>query len=161
MKSDFLVPILLHPAMGMKTLTTKGLLDSGCTSSAINKCFVDEHQLETHKTAVLIHVYNANGTCIAGGDITKFAEVRMMIGRHTERIDLAITNLGKRDVYLGHDWLKRHNPSVNWKTQSILFGAARAQATDSHYPTQIPTTNGMRNSKKAIPFLPCRWRRNS
>ncbi len=72
--------------------------------------------------AVPIPVYNADGTRNAGRDITEFAELRMTIGGHTERIDLAIMNLGKQDVYLGHDWLKRHNPSVNWKTQSILFG---------------------------------------
>ncbi len=71
---------------------------------------------------VPIPVYNTDGTCNAGGDITKFTELRMMIGGHTEHIDLAVMNLGKQDVYLGHDWLKRHNPSVNWKTQSILFG---------------------------------------
>ncbi len=42
-KSNFLVPITLHPVTGTKTLTTKGLLDSGCTSDTINKRFVDEH----------------------------------------------------------------------------------------------------------------------
>ncbi len=94
-KSNFLVPILLHPVTGTKILTTKGLLDSGCTSSAINKCFVDEHRLKTRKTAVSIPIYNADGTRNTGGDITKFAEVRMTIGGHTECIDLAITNLGK------------------------------------------------------------------
>ncbi len=112
---------MLHPITGTKILTTKGLLNSGCTSSAINKCFVHKHRLETRKTAVPIPVYNTDGTRNAGGDITEFAELRMTIGGHTERIDLAITNLGKQDVYLGHNWLKRHNPSVNWKTQTILF----------------------------------------
>ncbi len=121
MKSNFLVPIILHPVTGTKALNTQGLLDSGCTSSAINKCFVDEHRLETRKTAVPIPIYNADGTRNAGRDITEFAEVQMTIGGHTEHIDLAITNLGNRDIYLGHDWLKHHNPSVNWKTQSILF----------------------------------------
>ncbi len=94
-KSDFLVPILLHPVTGTKILTMKGLLDSGCTSSAINKRFVTEHQLETRKTAIPIPMYNADGTRNAGEDITKFAEVRMTIGGHTKRIDLAVTNLGK------------------------------------------------------------------
>ncbi len=138
MKSDFLVPILLHPATGTKILTTKGLLDSGCTSSAINKCFVDEHRLETRKMAVPIPVYNADGTHNAGGDITEFAEVRMTIGGHTECIDLAIMNLGKWDVYLGHDWLKRHNPLVNWKTQSILFGRCSCTGNQFTLPDMDP-----------------------
>ncbi len=131
-KSDFLVPILLHPVTGTKILTKKGLLDSGCTSSAINKRFVDEHRLETCKTAVPIPIYNADGTHNAGGDITEFAEVRMTIGGHMERIDLAITNLGKRDVYLGH------NPSVNWKTQSILFGRCSCAGNRFTLPNADP-----------------------
>ncbi len=101
----------------MKTLSTKGLLDSGCTSSAINRSFV-----ETRKINVPIPVYNADGTHNAGRDITEYVETRMTIKGHVECIDLAVTNLGKKDIYLGHDWLKHHNPSVNWKTQLILFG---------------------------------------
>ncbi len=46
----------------------------------------------------------------------------MTIGEYRERIDLAMTNLGKNDIYLGHDWLKRHNPSVNWERGTIIFG---------------------------------------
>ncbi len=34
--SNFLVDILLNPTTGTKTLSTRGLLDSGCMSSAIN-----------------------------------------------------------------------------------------------------------------------------
>ncbi len=69
-----------------------------------------------------IPVYNADGTRNQGGDITEFVELSMMIGEHRERIDLAVTNLGKKDIYLGHDWLKRHNPSVNWERGTIIFG---------------------------------------
>ncbi len=35
-KNNFLVNIILNPVAGTKTLSTKGLLDSGCTSSTIN-----------------------------------------------------------------------------------------------------------------------------
>ncbi len=122
MKSNFLVEVILNPVTGTQTLTMKGLLDSGCTSSTINRSFVEKHQLETRKTTIPIPIYNADGTHNTGRDITEFVELRMTIGGHAERIDLAITNLGKKDVYLGHDWLKRHSPLVNWKTQSIIFG---------------------------------------
>ncbi len=64
----------------------------------------------------------------------------MTIGGHTERINLAITNLGKKDIYLGHDWLKHHNPSVNWKTQSIIFGCCMLMSLDFR-------GNGNTNSK--------------
>ncbi len=61
--------------MGTKTLTTKGLLNSGCTSSAINRNFVNQHRLETCKVVIPILIYNADGTRNAGGDITDFVEL--------------------------------------------------------------------------------------
>ncbi len=73
------------------------------------------------KAVVPIPVYNADGTCNQGRDITEFIELSMTIGEHRERIDLAVTNLGKKDIYLGHDWLKHHNPSVNWEHGMIIF----------------------------------------
>ncbi len=85
-----------------------------------------------------IPVYNANGTRNAGGDITEYIETRMTIKGHAERIDLAVTNLGKKDIYLGHDWLKRHNPSVNWKTQSILFGRCSCAGNAFSLPNSDP-----------------------
>ncbi|SJL18794.1 uncharacterized protein ARMOST_22395 [Armillaria ostoyae] len=46
----------------------------------------------------------------------------MTIGNHSERIDFAVTNLGSKDLYLRHDWLKCHNPVINWETGMIIFG---------------------------------------
>ncbi len=62
----------------------------------------------------------------------------MTIKGHTERIDLAVTNLGRQDIYLGHDWLKHHNPSVNWKTQSILFGRCACAGNALSLPDSDP-----------------------
>ncbi len=61
-----------------------------------------------------------------------------MIKGHAERIDLTVTNLGKKDIYLGHDWLKHHNPSVNWKTQSLLFGRCSCAGNAFNLPDSDP-----------------------
>ena len=36
-------------------------------------------------------------------------------------IDLAITNLGNTDLYLGYEWLIHHNPTVDWVRKTITF----------------------------------------
>ncbi|SJL18406.1 uncharacterized protein ARMOST_21995 [Armillaria ostoyae] len=113
-------------------LATRGLVDSGCTSSAINRAFVQKHRLDTVKTAIPIIVYNADGSRNKDGDITEYVEVRLTIGNHEERIDLAVTNLGAKDLYLGHDWLKRHNPVINWETGTVIFG--RCQCVKNPFP---------------------------
>ncbi|SJL16487.1 uncharacterized protein ARMOST_20013 [Armillaria ostoyae] len=119
---DFSLNVQLTTITGQKVFSTKGLVDSGCTSSAINRAFVQKNQLDTVKTAVPIIVYNADGTRNQAGDITEYVEMRMTIGDHIEQIDFAVTDLGPKDLYLGHDWLKRHNPVINWETGTVIFG---------------------------------------
>ncbi len=81
---------------------------------------------------------NADGTQNAGGSVTEFVELCLTIGEHRERIDLAITDLGKRDIYLGHDWLKHHNPSVNWKTGKVPFSQCQCVKTPLELPDADP-----------------------
>ena len=66
-------------------------------------------------------VYNADGTLNADGSIEGFTEVRMIVGDHAERIELAVTNLGSTDIFLGLDWLRFHNPSIDWTESLITF----------------------------------------
>ncbi len=106
-------------------IATTALVDSGCTSSAINWAFVKKHNIPTHTTAAPIPVYNADGTRNQGGSITRYAKIRLTVRDHTERIDLAITELGDRQIFLSHDWLARHNPIINWKLGGLMF--ARCQ----------------------------------
>ncbi|SJL14672.1 uncharacterized protein ARMOST_18137 [Armillaria ostoyae] len=119
---NFSLNVQLTTVTGQRIFTTKGLVDSGCTSSAINRAFVKKHQLDTVRTAIPIIVYNADGTRNQAGDITEYVEMRMTIGSHIERIDFAVTDLGPKDLYLGHDWLQRHNPVINWETGTVIFG---------------------------------------
>ncbi len=100
----------------------KALIDSGCTGSAINQAYIEKHNLDMKKALIPIPVYNANGTRNQGGDITEFIELLMTIGEHREHINLAMTNLSKKGIYLRHDRLKCHNPSINWERGTIIFG---------------------------------------
>ncbi len=90
------------------------------------------------KALIPIPVYNANRTRNQGGDITEFVELSLMIGEHREQIDLAVTNLGKKDIYLGHDWLKCHNPSVNWEHGTIIFGHCNCMGKQLVLPNADP-----------------------
>ncbi len=128
----------IEPVSSLLKLTTRALIDSGCTGSAINQAYVTKHGLDTRKALIPIPVYNADGTRNQGGDITEFVELSLTIGDHRERIDLAVTNLGKKDIYLGHDWLKRHNPSVNWERGTIIFGRCHCMGEQLVLPDNDP-----------------------
>ncbi|SJK98310.1 uncharacterized protein ARMOST_01575 [Armillaria ostoyae] len=135
---DFMLNVQLTTLTNRQVFATRGLVDSGCTSSAINRAFVQRHNLDTVKTAIPIIVYNADGSHNKGGDITEYVEVRLAIGDHEERIDLAVTDLGSKDLYLGHDWLKRHNPVINWETGTVIFGRCRCVKNPFPLPDADP-----------------------
>ncbi len=50
-----------------------------------------------------------------------FAELHITIRDHAKHIDLAITDLKDCDIFLGHDWLVRHNLLINWQTGKMTF----------------------------------------
>jgi transposase InsO family protein len=97
------------------------LLDSGCTGSCIDKEFVRKNNIQTRKVPLPIPVYNADGSLNEGGPITEFVEMRMVIQDHTERIQFAVSSLGKTELFIGHEWLKKHNPNINWRTSTLTF----------------------------------------
>ena len=45
----------------------------------------------------------------------------MKIKNNKEILEFAVTNLGKRDIFLGHDWLSHHNPDIDWTNGEISF----------------------------------------
>ncbi len=89
-------------------------------------------------TAAPIPVYNANGTKNQGGAITKYTEICLKIGDHAEQIDLAVTELGNQQIFLGHDWLARHNLLVNWKTRKLIFARCQCHKTPFVLPDADP-----------------------
>jgi hypothetical protein len=41
--------------------------------------------------------------------------------KHREDIEVAITNMGNHDLLLGTNWLKAHNPSIDWTRNKLLL----------------------------------------
>ena len=60
-------------------------------------------------------------TINCNGAIKEFVRIHIKIQKHKELIDLAITNLGNTDLYLGYKWLIHHNPTVDWVRKTITF----------------------------------------
>ena len=64
-------------------------------------------------------MFNADGT--KNGEMTKVAPLEIKINRHKEILEAAVIDLDETDMFLGHDWLVKHNPEVNWKNRTIKF----------------------------------------
>ncbi len=81
---DLTIDVQIETLENITKIATTALVDSGCTSSAINQAFVKKHNIPTHATATPIPVYNADGTCNQGGSITQYTEIRLVFGDHAE-----------------------------------------------------------------------------
>ena len=64
-------------------------------------------------------VLNVDGTRNQEGDIMHYVLLTVGVGKHTEKLWCAVTCLGKVPFILGHDWLKKHNPDIDWMTGDI------------------------------------------
>ncbi len=135
---DLVIDIQIKTLGSRTQISTAALVDSGCTSSTINRSFFKQHNIPTHATAAPIPVYNADRSRNQGGSITQCTEIHLTIRDHAERIDLAITELGEKQIFHGHDWLAQHNPIINWKTGVLTFARCQCHKTPFVLPDADP-----------------------
>jgi hypothetical protein len=96
-----------------------GMVDSGATDEFVDEGFVEERKFPRVKLDRAIPVYNVDGTPNILGSISEKCELTMRYGDHYETIRLYITKLGKKKIILGHTWLTKHNPEIDWVTGDI------------------------------------------
>ena len=94
-----------------KKLEVKALVDSGCTYTGIDKQLVKDKRIQIKAIDFSFEVFNANGT--KNREVTKVAPLEIKINRYKETLEAAVMDLDRTDMFLGHDWLVKHNPEVN------------------------------------------------
>jgi hypothetical protein len=101
---------------------TKALIDSGSQDNVISKEYVIQRGFTQKKLDFEILPRNADGTLNKQGAVTHTVDLRMKIGSHSEVITFYIVGLSKKaSIFLGHAWLKKHNPEIDWKCNKIRF----------------------------------------
>jgi len=116
-------------------LKVKALVDSGCTHTGIDEQLVKNKRIQTKPINFSFKVFNADGT--KNGEVTKMAFLEIKINGHKERLEAAVTDLDGMDMLLGHDWLVKHNPEVNWKNSTIKFTRCLGNCTMKHKDIQF------------------------
>ena len=113
-----------------KKLKVKALVNSGCTHTGIDKQLVKEKRIQTKKINFSFEVFNADGT--KNREVTKVAPLEVEINGYKETLEAAVMDLDGMDMFLGHDWLVKHNPEVNWKNSTIKFTRCPGNCTMTH-----------------------------
>jgi len=125
-----------------KNLKVKALVDSGYTHTRIDKQLVKEKRIQMRLINFSFEVFNADG--MKNGEVTKVAPLEIEINGHKEQLEAAVTDLNRTDIFLGHDWLVKHNPEVNWKNRTIKFtrcpGSCKIKHQDIKFKTRRTQT---------------------
>ena len=113
-----------------KNLKVKALVDFRCTYTGIDEQLVKDKRIQTKKIDFSFEVFNTDRT--KNREVTKVAPLEIKINNHKEKLEAAVTDLDETDMFLGHDWLVKHNSEVNWKNSTIKFTRCPGNYTIMH-----------------------------
>jgi len=89
----------------------KALIDSGCIHTGIDKQLVKNKRIQTKLINFLFKIFNVDRT--KNGEVTRVVSLEIEINDHKEQLEAAITDLNGMDMFLGYNWLVKHNLEVN------------------------------------------------
>jgi len=102
-----------------KLYSIKALLDSKATESFIDRDFVCSKGINTWTLLRNIPVFNVDSSPNKAGQISEVVDILLHYKTHSKRMLLAISRLGKQSLILGYNWLKDHNPKVDWEKEKV------------------------------------------
>jgi len=120
-----------------KNLKVKALVDSGCTHTGIDKQLVKNKRIQTKPINFSFEVFNADGT--KNREVTRVVPLEIKVNSYKKQLEVAVTNLNKTDMFLGHDWLVKHNSEVNWENGTIKFTRCPGSCTMKHKDIRFKT----------------------
>jgi len=75
--------------------------------------------MNTQTLSCNIPVFNVDGSSNDVGQISEVIDVILCYKTHSERMLLVVSGLGKQSLILGYDWLKDHNPRIDWEKGKV------------------------------------------
>ena len=94
-----------------KNLKVKALVNSKCTYTEIDKQLVKKKRIQTKLINFSFEVFNTDKT--KNGEVTRVVALEIKINGHKEQLEAVVMDLNGMDMFLGHDWLVKHNLEVN------------------------------------------------
>jgi len=91
-----------------KNFKIKALVDSKYIHRGIDKQLVKNKRIQMRP---INFSFDADGT--KNEEITKVASLEIEINGHKEQLEAVVIDLNGMDMFLGHDWLVKHNLEVN------------------------------------------------
>ena len=97
------------------------MADCGATASFIDFLFAQLHGLEFSPLQHPRDLTVGDGRTVSSGAITHTVSIFFTLGTHVEALELFVTTLGQYPVVLGLPWLRKHDPHIRFKNNTITF----------------------------------------
>ena len=94
-----------------KNLKVKALVNLECIHTEIDEQLMKDKRIQTKLINFSFEVFNIDRT--KNGEVTRVVSLEIKINRHKEQLEAAVIDLNGTDMFLGHNWLVKHNPEVN------------------------------------------------
>jgi len=114
-----LLPVEIRTTDTSELHSVKALLDSRVTGSFIDRDFIRLKGINAWTLSRNIPVFNVDGFPNKAGQISEVVDILLHYKTHSERMLLAVSGLGKQSLILGYNWLKDHNPKVDWEKGEV------------------------------------------
>ena len=128
--------LILLPVV-INGILLRALVDSGCQRNLLGAHRVHTLGLPTiRKSAPETFAY-ADGSVKTSSLYLK--DVTLDFGSYYDVCTLDVFDI-QFDVILGKDWLSRQNPTIDWKTNTVLLGPAQVPVVGNDSPLATPST---------------------
>jgi len=117
--TSLLLPVEIRTTDTSELYSVEALLDCGATRSLIDRDFVRLKGMNTRTLSHNIPVFNVDSSSNKAGQISEVVDVVLRYKTHSERMLLAVSGLGKQSLILGYDWVKDHNPRIDWEKGEV------------------------------------------
>ena len=105
------------------------LIDSRAMGEFIDRQYAKSCWLNLMKLTQPIPVYNVDGSPNEAGLIMEVVSLLLCYKNHLEWTTFCVTNLEKQKLLLGHSWLHKHNPEIDWAKGEIKMSRCATSKT--------------------------------
>lgn len=125
--NHFFISLSLH-FPGRKPINTFAFIDCSATNSFVSDTFVQRHSLPLTLRDKPTPVYTVDNRPLTSGLVTHDAITNLRVQTHSENIRLGVVSM-PYPIILGLDWLRKHNPAVDWARGQLSLSCCSFDST--------------------------------
>ncbi len=115
------------------------LVDSGAAGNLMDIAMPYRLQVPVNPLSSPLEIIALDWRPIAPGSVTKIPDpLTVSVSHHLESMAFHLISSPELPLILGHPWLTRHNPHINWSSGEVLSWGSLCQDSCLKSPRIIP-----------------------